>query len=173
MARRRHNDRALYVVSWDEAGFIKIGFSDHLTRRLRAFPGARLILTLTFPTSLAAYEFEVAAHRVAFPAWPQAFASRKEAEAYFDGVGFRECYRVSPAEALDLIASQCDITMRRHNASSQCDVTPDCHTVMSRSYGRTDGLTENCGFRDAKIYSYVTRVRAGQFLRIAGFGRAS
>lgn len=37
MARIRHSDRILYVVSWDESGIIKIGFADHLSRRLRAF----------------------------------------------------------------------------------------------------------------------------------------
>lgn len=52
----------------------------------------------------------------------------------------------------------------RNDASSQCgphcDATLSHHTVASRSYGRTDVLTENSGFRDEKISRAVTRARA-------------
>lgn len=171
MARIRHSDRILYVVSWDEAGIIKIGFADHLSRRLRAFPGGRLVLALTFPTSLAGYEFEIAAHRIAWTVWPKAFASRTEAAPYVNGaVGFRECYRTTPDKALDLIASQCGVTISRHSASSHCDTPFDRHTVTSRSYVRTDGLTETRGFRDGKKFRYVTRRRASRFFGLAAIG---
>jgi len=174
MARIRHNDRIVYVVSWDEAGIIKIGFTDHLRRRLRAFPAARLVLALTFPTSLAAYEFEVTAHRAALPAWPKAFSCRVEAGPYIKGiVGFRECYRATPAEALDLIGSHCDVTMPRHNASTHCDASSGRHTDTSRSYGRTDGLTETGGFRDGKKFRYVTRRRASRIFGFDAIGKAA
>lgn len=174
MARIRHSDRILYVVSWDEAGIVKIGFADHLSRRLRSFPGARLILALTFPTSLAGFEFEIAAHRSAWTTWPSAFGSRAEALPYIKGaIGFRECYCATPAQALNLIASHCAVTISRHSATSQCDITPDRHTATSRSYGRTDGLTEISGFRDGKIFRYVTRGRAGRISRLVTQGWAS
>ena len=176
MARIRHSDRILYVISWDEAGIIKIGFADHLTRRLRAFPAGRLVLALPFPTSLAGFEFEIAAHRAAFKTWPKAFASRAEADSYIIGGGFRECYRATAADALDFIASRCSITASRHDAPSQCpshcDTPSDRHTVTSRSYGRTDGLTKIFGFRDGKIFRYVTRGRASRIFDHAATGDA-
>ena len=174
MARIRHSDRILYVVSWDEAGIIKIGFADHLSRRLRAFPAARLVLALTFPTSLAAYEAEVGAHRAALTTWPKAFGSRIESLPYIVGTGgFRECYRATPSEVLDLIASQCSVTIGRHNATSHCDSRSERHNATSRSYGRTDGLTETGGFRDGKKFRYVTHRRARQIFGFAAIGRAS
>jgi hypothetical protein len=174
MARIRHSDRILYVISWDEAGIIKIGFADHLSRRLRAFRGGRLILALAFPTSLAAYEAEVTAHRAALTAWPKAFGSHAEALPYLIGVaGWRECYRATPDEALNLIASQCGVTIGRHNATSHCDTPSERHSVMSRSYGRTDGLTETGGFRDGKKFRYVTRRHASRIFDLVTIGRAS
>ena len=169
---RRHNDRTLYVVTWDEAGIIKIGFTDHLRRRQKAFLGARLVLALTFPTSLIGYDFEIAANRAAFAAWPRAFAKREDAYPYIDDIahGFLECYRATPADALELIASQCHVTIPGHIVTTHCDSGPDRHNVSSRSYGRTDGLTETGGFRDGKIFRYVTRTRASRFLRLAGIG---
>ena len=174
MGRIRHDDRTLYVVSWDEAGIIKIGYADHLSRRLRAFPDGRLVLALTFPTSLAAYEAEISAHRAAFTMWPRAFGSRTEALPYIVGfAGFRECYRATPGEALDLIASQCGVTITRHSATSHCDDTQERHSVPSRSYGRTDGLTETGGFRDGRKFTAVTRRRAGRIFDLVTIGRAS
>jgi hypothetical protein len=175
MARRRNNDRTFYLVTWDAEGIIKLGFTDHLRRRRKAFPGARLVLALTFPDSLTGYDFEIAANRAAFGTWPRAFASREEAAPYLppSGRGYLECYRTTPGEALELIASQCHITVSRHNVTPYRDDALSRHSVTSRSYGRTDGLTENCGDRDAKICGYVTRVRARQNFRVTGFGWAS
>jgi hypothetical protein len=175
MARRRHNDRTLYVVTWDTAGIIKIGFTDHLHRRRKAMPAARLVLALTFPDSITGYDFEIRANRAAFNTWPRAFASRTLAIPYLPlaGGGYLECYRASPAEALDLIASQCHVTAGRHDASSHCDTLSDRHTVMSRSYGRTDGLTETGGFRDGKKFRYVTRRHASRIFGFDAIGKAA
>jgi hypothetical protein len=175
MARRRHNDRTLYVVTWEAAGIVKIGFTDHLRRRRKAFPGAQVILALTFPTSIEGYDFEIQANRAAFCAWPRAFASRREAALFLppDGRGYFECYRTTPAEALELIASQCQVTVSRHNVTPHCDAVSDRHNVTSRSYGRTDGLTETGGFRDGKKFRYVTRARASRIFGFAAIGEAA
>jgi hypothetical protein len=69
--------------------------------------------------------------------------------------------------------SRYDVTVRRHNAPSHCDVTSERHSVVSRSYGRTDGLTETRGFRDGKIFRYVTRARASRIFRAVTPGGAS
>ena len=61
--------------------------------------------------------------------------------------------------------SRFTVTVRRHDAPSHCDVTLKRHSIASRSYGRTDGLTETTGFRDGKKFRYVTRRRAS---RISG-----
>lgn len=172
MARRRHEDRTLYVVTWKAAGIIKIGFTDHLHRRLKALAGAEVILTLTFPDSLAGYDFEIAANAAAFQVWPRAFSRRAEAIAFLPpfGRGYTECYRTTAAEALELVASQCDVTVSRHDVTPYRDATSERHSVMSRSYGRTDGLTETSGFRDGKRFRYVTRRRAGQIFGLIAIG---
>ena len=171
MTRRRHEDRTLYVVTWEAEGIVKIGFTDHLHRRRKALAGAEVILTLTFPTSLAGYDFEIAANAAAFRAWPRAFTGRTDAIAFLPpfGRGYTECYRATPAEALELVASQCNVTVSRHDVTPYRDATSERHSVMSRSYGRTDGLTETGGFRDGKKFRYVTHRRAS---RIFGFVRA-
>ena len=175
MARRRHNDRTLYVVAWETAGIIKIGFTDHLRRRLKAFRGGHAILALTFPDSLAGCDFEIEANQAAFRAWPRAFASRKDAIPFLSplGGGYLECYRATPAQALELIASRCHVTVRRHDTTRYRDATSKRHSVMSRSYGRTDGLTETGGFRDEKNFRYVTRARASRIFRFVAIGGAS
>ena len=164
MTRRRHNDRTLYVVTWEAEGIVKIGFTDHLHRRRKALAGAEVILTLTFPTSLAGYDFEIAANAAAFRAWPRAFSGRTDAIAFLPpfGRGYTECYRATPAEALELVASQCNVTVSRHDVTPYRDGTLPRHSVLSRSYGRTDGLTETGGFRDGKKFRYVTRRRASR-----------
>jgi hypothetical protein len=174
MARRRHNDRTLYVVTWEAAGIVKIGFTDNLRRRRKAMPDADLILALTFPTSLLGYDFEIAANRAAFSRWPRAFSVRTEAIAFLPpfGRGYMECYQTSPADALELVASQCHVTIDRHGVTPYRDATSERHTVTSRSYGRTDGLTETSGFRDGKIFRYVTRRRAGRLFDLAAIGGA-
>lgn len=172
MARRRHNDRTLYVVSWDEAGIVKIGFTDHLRRRQKMFLGARLVLALTFPDSLVGYSFEIAANKAAFARWPRAFAAREDAYPYIGDIadGFFECYRTTPEEALEFIASRCTVTMPDRIVTTHCDITSGCHSGASRSYGRTDGLTETRGFRDGKKFRYVTRARASRIFRFAAIG---
>lgn len=62
--------------------------------------------------------------------------------------------------------------MHRHDAPSHCDVTVNRHAVMSRSYGRTDGLTETCGFRDEKNFRYVTHARTSRIFGFAAKGGA-
>jgi hypothetical protein len=175
MARRRHNDRTLYLVNWREAGVVKIGFTDHLHRRRKAMPAGELILALTFPDSLVGYDFEIAANQAAFRAWPRAFDRRADAIAFLPpfGRGYLECYQTTPADALELIASQCHVTFNRHDVTLYRDDTSERHTVTSRSYGRTDGLTETRGFRDGKIFRYVTHARAGRISRFVTQGRAS
>lgn len=179
MARRRHNDRILYVAHWEDAGIVKIGFTDHLQRRVKALADATVLLTLTFPDSLTGYDFEITANRAAFGKWPRAFASRTEAITFLPpfGRGYTECYRATPAEALELVASQCQsqptVTVSRHNVTPHRDDTVSRHSVTSRSYGRTDGLTETGGFRDGKIFRYVTRARAGRISRFVTQGGAS
>lgn len=172
MARRRHNDRTLYVVTWKAAGIVKIGFTDHLVRRFKALPGAEVLLTLTFPDSITGYDFEIAANRAAFNSWPRAFRARTDAIPFLPpfGRGYTECYRTTPGEALELIASLCTITNDRHNVTPYRDATLSRHTVTSRSYGRTDGLTETGGFRDGKNFRYVTRRRASRIFGFAVFG---
>jgi hypothetical protein len=173
--RRRHNDRTLYLAAWETAGIVKIGFTDHLTRRLRSFTGATIPLTLTFPDSITGYDFEIVTHQEAYRRWPRAFTDRIQAIPFLggNGFGYLECYRATATEALDLIASQYSVTIRRHDKTSQCDVTIRRHIATSRSYERTDGLTEIRGFRDGKIFRYVTRGRAGRFFRLAAIGGAS
>lgn len=176
MARRRHEDRTLYVAAWEQAGIVKIGFTDHLHRRRKALAGAEVILTLTFPDSLAGYDFEIAANATAFRTWPRAFASRTQAIPFLPpfGRGYTECYLATPAEALDLVASQCNVTVYRHDVTPYRDATSPRHSATSRSYGRTDGLTEIfCGFRDEKIFPDVTRARAGRIFRFVTQGRAA
>lgn len=175
MARRRHNDRTLYVVTWKTAGIIKIGFTDHLRRRLKTLAEATVVLALTFPDSLAGCDFEIEANRAAFHAWSRAFTSRKESFPFLGpfGGGYLECYRATPGQALDLIASQCYVTVSRHDVSKYRDATSERHSVTSRSYGRTDGLTETSGFRDGKKFRYVTRRRARRIFGLAAIGRAS
>jgi hypothetical protein len=159
MARILHKDQILYLVSWDGPGIIKIGFADDLRRRLKEFPGARLVLALAFPTLTAGLDFETGVHRIARETWPWAFTSRADARPRIArGVGFRECYLAPPAEALDLIASQCAVTMQE----SQCDVTNAASRCFVTMDERTDGLTETSGFRDGKIFRCVTRRRAGR-----------
>ena len=172
MARRRHNDRTLYIVTWEAAEIVKIGFTDHLRRRRKAFPGGQIALALTFPTSLEGYDFEIQANRAAFRTWPRAFASRKDAATFLPpfGSGYLECYRATTAEVLELIASQCSVTVTRHNVSTYRDAVSKRHSVMSRSYGRTDGLTETGGFRDGKKFRYVTRRRASQIFDLVTGG---
>lgn len=170
MARILHKDQTLYLVSWDEPGIIKIGFADDLRRRLKEFPRSRLVLALTFPTLTAGLDFEIGVHRIAWQTWPWAFTSRADARSYITGgIGFRECYRTTPAEALNLIASQCTVTMR----ASQCDVTDASSRSGVTMLVRTDGLTETSGFRDAKIFRYVTRARAGRIFGLTAIGGAS
>lgn len=65
------------------------------------------------------------------------------------------------------------VTVKRHDAPSQCDVTSERHALTSRSYGRTDGLTETDGFRDEKISRYVTHARAGRISRFVTQVRGS
>lgn len=169
MARTLHKDQTLYLVSWDEPGIIKIGFADDLRRRLKEFPGSRLVLALTFPTLTAGLHFEIGVHRIAWETWPWAFTSRTDARPYISGgIGFRECYRTTPAEALSLIASQCAITM----PESHCDVTDAASRCGVTMVVRTDGLTETSGFRDGKKFRYVTRTRASQIFGFAAIGRA-
>lgn len=172
MARRRHNDRTLYVVTWEAEGIVKIGFTDHLRRRLKAFRGGRPILALTFPDSLAGCDFEIEANQAAFRAWPRAFASRKDAIPFLSplGGGYLECYRATPVQALELIASRCHVTVRRHDTTRYRDAVSKRHTVTSRSYGRTDGLTETGGFRDGYKFRYVTRRRASRIFGFAAIG---
>jgi hypothetical protein len=174
MARRRHEDRTLYVATWDAEGIVKIGFTDHLQRRRKALAGAEVILTLTFPDSLAGYDFEIAANAAAFRAWPRAFSGRAEAITYLPpfGRGYTECYRATPAEALELVASQCNVTVSRHDVTPYRDATSERHSVMSRSYGRTDGLTETGGFRDEYKFRYVTRRRASRIFDLVAAGGA-
>lgn len=64
------------------------------------------------------------------------------------------------------------VTMRRHDAPSRSDVTVARHNAASRSYGRTDGLTEIGGFRDEKNFRYVTRARASQIFGFTAIGAA-
>lgn len=179
MARRRHNDRTLYVATWEAAGIVKIGFTDHLQRRTKALAGAIVILTLTFPDSLTGYDFEIAANQAAFRTWPRAFASRTEAIPFLPpfGRGYTECYRTTAAQALELVASQCQsqttASVSRHNVTPYRDATLERHSVTSRSYGRTDGLTETRGFRDGKIFRYVTHARTGRISRFVTQGGAS
>lgn len=170
MGRILHKDQTLYLVSWDEPGIIKIGFADDLRRRLKEFRRSRLILALAFPTLTAGLDFEIGVHRIAWNTWPWAFASRADARPYITGgIGFRECYRAAPVEALDLIASQCEVTMQ----ASHCDVTDATSRCGVTMVGRTDGLTEICGFRDGKIFRYVTRARAGRISRFITQARPS
>ena len=175
MTRRRHEDRTLYVVTWEAAGIIKIGFTDHLHRRRKAMPGADLILALTFPTSLTGYDFEIQANRAAFNAWPRAFTARTDAIAFLPpfGRGYLECYRTTVPAVLDLIASHCDVTNPHHNVTPYRDAALPRHSVTSRSYGRTDGLTETGGFRDGRKFTAVTRRRAGRIFDLVTIGRAS
>lgn len=162
MARQRHKDRIVYVVAWEPAGIVKIGYTDCLRRRQRAFIGAQLILTLEFPDLFTGYDFEVETHHLAFQTWPRAFASKEEALPYIGqgGAGFLECYRANPAEALELVASQC-LTMprhsARHDASSQCPVT--IPVTIIRTDGRTNGEPKH---RDGKNFTAVTRTRASR-----------
>lgn len=65
------------------------------------------------------------------------------------------------------------VTLQRHDAPSQCDVTLKRHIATSRSYGRTDGLTKNFWFRDEKIFAAVTRGRESRISRLIEIGRAS
>lgn len=65
------------------------------------------------------------------------------------------------------------VTMQRHDAPSRSGVTVWRQIAASRSYGRTDGLTETGGFRDEKIFRYVTRGRESQISRFAAIGGAS
>jgi hypothetical protein len=175
MARRRHNDRTLYVATWEPAGIVKVGFTDHLRRRRKALAGAEVILALTFPDSITGYDFEIQANQAAFRAWPRAFTARTEAIPFLPpfGRGYLECYRTTPAAALELIASQCHVTISRHDVTPYRDAVSDRHNVTSRSYGRTDGLTETGGFRDGKKFRYVTRRRASRNLGLAATGEAS
>jgi hypothetical protein len=175
MARRRHDDRTLYAVTWEAEGIVKLGFTDNLHRRRKAFPAARLILALTFPDSITGYDFEIRANRVAFRTWPRAFASRGSAASFLPpvGRGYLECYRTTPGEALELIASLCHVTVSRHDVTPHCDATSERHNVTSRSYGRTDGLTETGGFRDGKKFRYVTRARASRIFGFAAIGKSS
>ena len=170
MARALHKDQILYLVSWDGPGIIKIGFADDLRRRLKEFPGARLVLALAFPTLTAGLDFETGVHRIARETWPWAFTSRADARPRIArGIGFRECYLAAPAEALNLIASQCAVTMRE----SQCDVTDAASRCAVTMDGRTDGLTETGGFRDEKNFRYVTHARASRIFGFAAIGGAS
>jgi hypothetical protein len=125
MARKRNNDRTVYVVAWDDAGIVKIGFTNDLRRRRRMFLGARLVLALTFPTAMIAYDFESQANHAAFAAWPRAFASSDEARSYISdrARGFLECYRTTVGEVLELIASQCVVTMPDRIVTPHCEVS--------------------------------------------------
>ena len=175
MTRRRHEDRTLYVVTWEAAGIVKIGFTDHLHRRRKALAGAELILTLTFPDSLSGYDFEIRANAAAFRAWPRAFGGRTEAIPFLPpfGRGYTECYRATATQALELVASQCNVTVHRHDVTPYRDATSEHHSVMSRSYGRTDGLTETGGVRDGKKFRYGTRRHASRIFDFVTTGRAS
>ena len=167
MARILHKDQTLYLVSWDEPGIIKIGFADDLRRRLKEFPRGRLVLALTFPTLASGLDFEIGVHRIAWETWPWAFVSRADARPYIaGGIGFRECYRATPGEALDLIASRCTVTMR----ASQCDVTDAASRCCVTMVVRTDGLTETSGFRDGKKFRYVTHRRARRIFDLVTIG---
>jgi hypothetical protein len=160
-----HSDHVLYAVSWDDDGIVKIGFTDNLARRRKAFPAGRLILSLAFPDFDSGMDFEIAIHQDAFRTWPRAFAAKADAIPYLGdhGQGFMECYRTTPTGAFDLIASRCAVTVNRHDATSHCDVTLPHDITTSRSYGRTDGLTETVRDASNKSFTLATRGRITRF----------
>jgi hypothetical protein len=138
----------LYLTAWDDDQIIKIGCSD--SRRWLSFPGARLVLALPFQDSASCYGLERDLHRDASRIWDRAFDSGADARHYLGkrGSGYLECYRATVGEALHFIASQYDVTVRRHSTTS-------------RSYERTNGRTNaDAPTGEHQSCSYVTRARA-------------
>jgi hypothetical protein len=131
----------VYAVVWDEPRFIKIGLSSTTYPRWRAFVrrGGRLVALWSFVRGVDAVQFEADAHRMFSAA---AFASASEAEPYLGsrGAGWVECFRLDQA-AVDRMLNTTPAGLRKliRHGHSGSDSAPD----LLRTYGRTDGLTEN------------------------------
>lgn len=167
-------ETVLYLVSWDDAGIVKFGSTDR--RRWRSFRNdAQLVLALSFCCAPDCYTLEGDLHYLAGRAWPSAFNDWLEAEPYLGrgGGGWRECYRTTPDEVLDLIAFGCHDGLSRHDKPSQCGVTMRRHTVTShprvtlprhgRTDGRTDIRTENRVSVSAKTFGLYARAHGQIF----------
>jgi hypothetical protein len=152
----RKREPVLYLTSWDKDKIIKIGFSSR--RRWRSFKGARVVLTIPFQAACPGYDFELDCHLLAFLIWPQAFATREDAIPFLGGkgAGYLECYRVTADEGLELLASQCAVTVERHSAASHRDDTLPRH---GRTDGRTDVLTTEGTSLGRKTYGRYARTR--------------
>ena len=72
MGRKRH-DLAVYVVSWDDQGIVKIGTTNCQRWRTFMLRGARLIVVWT---TKDAYELEGNVHRALASQWKPAFSDR-------------------------------------------------------------------------------------------------
>lgn len=123
---KRRYEPVVYVVTWDNAEVVKIGYSAY--RRWQPFPGMRLVLALPFRDGIDALALESEAHQIAYRSWPRAFTTAIDATPYLgrDGGGYLECYRTAPGNALDLMASlcasRCTVTMPRRIVTPQCGV---------------------------------------------------
>ena len=101
MGRKRH-DLAVYVVSWDDHGIVKIGTTNCQRWRTFMLRGARLIAVWT---AKDAYELEGDVHRTMASRWKPAFADRAAAVPFLGshGSGWCECYLMSADEAVDVL----------------------------------------------------------------------
>lgn len=127
----------VYVVSWDDAGIVKIGYSTRQRWRRFTLRGARLLAL--FPDDEGRGMGESAFHAAALQVAPPAFRLGPEATPYLgDPGGYLECYRLPAGMTADDFLVRCLSMM-----PEQCpSISPgSLHEYMPRTektYARTN-----------------------------------
>jgi hypothetical protein len=101
VGRKRH-DLAIYVVSWDALGIVKVGTTNCQRWRTFVLRGARLVGVRTMK---GAFDLEGAAHQAIASQWKPAFADRTAAAPFLgnQGSGWCECYLMPAHEAVAVL----------------------------------------------------------------------
>lgn len=146
MGGYRKHETALYLVSWDERGMVKVGVTK--CQRWRAFTlrGARLVNSWTVKDP---YGIENDVRAVLANSWAPAFRDAASAAPFLgrSGAGWRECFMVPVQEAAALVATalasrtcprRCIRSMHPHDANALRMHRAD---ALRMHGARTDGRT--------------------------------
>jgi hypothetical protein len=136
----KEHETAVYLVSWDDRGMVKVGVTK--CQRWRAFTlrGARLVDSWTVKDP---YDLEQDVRAALANLWTPAFRDAASAVPFLGrrGAGWRECFIVPVQEAAELVAialksRTCPRScIRMMRTQCGCTVREQCGCMV---HGRTD-----------------------------------